>query len=253
GLTWVATHRLEPYNDLRRVSETQAIDPDVEPLTIQVVALDWKWLFIYPEQGIATVNEVAAIVDRPVEFKLTSATVMNSFYIPALAGQIYAMAGMETELNAVINEGGDYRGFSANYSGTGFSQMRFRFLGMQAGEFDAWVDEVRASTTSLDRNSYTALASPSIGDAAAYFSGIEDGLWRRILNLCTEPGSLCMDDMMMVDALGGGGVAGLYRRHMYADICAAEDAPSLYRMIRQELNPLQTVADGSAASTSDRP
>jgi cytochrome o ubiquinol oxidase subunit 2 len=93
---------------------------------VQVVALDWKWLFIYPEQGIATVNEFAAPVDRPIRFRIASSTVMNSFYIPALAGQIYAMPGMETKLHGIFNQTGNFVGFSANYSGAGFSNMRFR-------------------------------------------------------------------------------------------------------------------------------
>ncbi len=125
GLTWVATHRLEPYNDLPRITAEKAIDPNVTPLQVQVVALDWKWLFIYPEQGIATVNEAAVVVDRPVEWKITSNTVMNAFYVPEMAGMIYAMGGMETELNAVMNASGTFEGFSANYSGNGFSHMRF--------------------------------------------------------------------------------------------------------------------------------
>ncbi len=232
GLTWVATHRLEPYDDLRRISAEKAVDADVIPLTIQVAALDWKWLFIYPEQGIATVNEVAAIVDRPVEFKLTSATVMNSFYVPALAGQIYAMAGMETELNAVINEPGDFEGFSANYSGNGFSQMRFRFHGMDEQGFEDWVAGVRAGGTHLDRATWVELAAPSVGHAVTYFDSVEDDLWRRILNLCVEEGRLCQDDMMMVDALGGGGLLGLYNREIFAGICSAEDSLSLYSLLQ---------------------
>ncbi|MFX5344356.1 cytochrome ubiquinol oxidase subunit II, partial [Acinetobacter baumannii] len=93
------------------------------PLRVDVVALDWKWLFIYPDYGIATVNELAATVDHPINFRITASSVMNSFYIPALAGQIYAMPGMETKLHAVVNRAGRYRGFSANYSGAGFSGM----------------------------------------------------------------------------------------------------------------------------------
>ncbi|MEM8760993.1 MAG: ubiquinol oxidase subunit II, partial [Pseudomonadota bacterium] len=89
GLTWVATHRLDPYQPLRRISADIPINADVRPMEVLVVALDWKWLFIYPEYGIATVNEAAAIVDRPIEFKLTSTTVMNAFYVPALSGMIY--------------------------------------------------------------------------------------------------------------------------------------------------------------------
>ncbi|MEM9301867.1 MAG: ubiquinol oxidase subunit II [Pseudomonadota bacterium] len=253
GLTWVATHRLEPYNELTRIDASRPLDPAVEPLTIQVVALDWKWLFIYPEQDVATVNEVAAIVDRPVEFKLTSATVMNSFYVPALAGQIYAMAGMETELNAVINEPGDFEGFSANYSGNGFSQMRFRFHGLDATGFDRWVADVRAQGSRLDRERYRSLALPSVGNAVTYFDGVEAELWDRIINLCVEPGTLCHDDMMMVDALGGGGLEGLYNREIFAGICASDDALGLYYLLRPEFSrrsPELAAALGTAALPS---
>ncbi|MEM9532126.1 MAG: ubiquinol oxidase subunit II [Pseudomonadota bacterium] len=241
GLTWVATHRLEPYDDLTRIAEDVPVDPAVKPLTVQVVALDWKWLFIYPEQGIASVNEVAAVVDRPVEFRLTSETVMNSFYIPALAGQIYAMAGMETELNAVINEPGQYEGFSANYSGNGFSQMRFEFHGLSADEFDRWVDSVRAAPQRLDRLSYLKLAERSISHPVQHFGSADPELWDRIINLCVDRGTLCVDDMMMVDALGGGGLAGLTDRERFADICSSDDPTSLYRLIRGEPLPAQSV------------
>ena len=109
-----------------------------------MVALDWKWLFFYPEQGIATVNELTAPVNVPIAFKITSATVMNSFFIPALAGQVYAMPGMQTQLHAVINEEGAYNGFSANYSGSGFSRMNFAFHGLTQQGFDQWVSKVKA-------------------------------------------------------------------------------------------------------------
>ena len=125
ALTWVSTHKLDPFRPLERLSYGRPVPAGVEPLTVEVVALDWKWLFIYPEQGIATVNELAAPVDRPIQFKITASTVMNSFFIPALAGQIYAMPGMETKLQAVINKPGEFQGFSANYSGEGFSGMHF--------------------------------------------------------------------------------------------------------------------------------
>src|SRR3546814_10389443 len=100
---------------------TRPIDADAKTLEVEVVALDWKWLFIYPQYGVATVNELAAPIDTPIKFHITASSVMNSFFIPALAGQIYAMPGMETQLHAVINKPGDYTGFSANYSGAGFS------------------------------------------------------------------------------------------------------------------------------------
>ena len=107
ALTWISSHTLDPFRPLRRLDAARAIPAQVKPLTIEVVALDWKWLFIYPEQGIATVNEVAAPVDVPINFKITASSVMNSFFVPALAGQVYAMPGMQTQLNAVMNSPGD--------------------------------------------------------------------------------------------------------------------------------------------------
>lgn len=232
GLTWVATHRLEPYDPLRRISATQEIDPNVKPLSVYVVAMDWKWLFIYPEQGIAVVNEAAAIVDKPIEFKLTSDTVMNSFYVPALAGQIYAMAGMQTELNAVMNKAGSYEGISANYSGAGFSQMRFTFKAFDDKGFDAWVANVKAENRTLDREAYVDLEKPSIDNPVKYFNAVEDGLWNRILNMCVGADKLCQNDMKMVDALGGGGVEGLLNRELYRGICSADDPKALFAVLR---------------------
>ncbi|MEM7732195.1 MAG: ubiquinol oxidase subunit II [Pseudomonadota bacterium] len=241
GLTWVATHRLDPYQDLRRISETQPIDQSVKPLEIHVVSLDWKWLFIYPEQNIATVNEFAAVVDRPIEFKLTSDTVMNAFYVPDLAGMIYAMAGMETELNAVINVPGTYEGFSANYSGNGFSHMNFDFHGLDDAGFDAWVETVRdqGRASELDQVAYNQLQQPSIDHKVTYYGHVRDGLWRRIVNLCAGQQDLCLDDMMMVDALGGGGIEGLFNREMFRGICAAEDPSAFIAILRPDLKPLE--------------
>ena len=129
ALTWLGTHLLDPYRRIDRLAPGQPVAQEQKPLSVEVVALDWKWLFIYPDYGIASLNELAAPVDRPIDFRITSSSVMNSFYIPALAGQIYAMPGMETKLHAVINDPGTYTGFSANYSGAGFSGMRFAFYG----------------------------------------------------------------------------------------------------------------------------
>lgn len=235
GLTWVATHRLDPYQPLTRISDETPLSPGVEPMVIQVAAMDWKWLFIYPEQGIATVNEVAAVVDRPIEFQLTSTTVMNSFYVPALAGMIYAMSGMQTELNAVINEEGVYKGFSANYSGDGFSQMRFKFHGKSQADFDSWVEQVRASTRVLDRDSLAVLNQRSKGHPVTYYGSLEGPLWERIVNVCVDEDSLCMNDMMMVDALGGGGLEGLWNREMFKGICSAENPGALMALIRPEM------------------
>ena len=199
AITWISTHTLDPYRPLDRISEEQPIAADAKPLTVQVVALDWKWLFIYPDLGIASVNEFAAPVDTPIQFKITSGTVMNSFYVPALAGQIYAMAGMETKLHAVINKPGTYVGFSANYSGAGFSHMRFNFLGTDKAGFDAWVAKVKAGSEKLDRPTYAALEKPSIKEPVHYYGATDASLYTAIVNQCAHPGDMCMSDMMAMD------------------------------------------------------
>ncbi len=158
-----------------------------KPLTIEVVALDWKWLFIYPEQGIAVVNELAAPVDAPVHFDITASSVMNSFFIPALAGQIYAMPGMQTQLNAVINRQGEYDGFSANYSGAGFSGMHFKFHGLSAAEFDKWVQSARTSQARLDTRNYLELEKPSEREPVRRYSSVDAGLYDSILSQCVRP------------------------------------------------------------------
>src|SRR5262249_29969631 len=152
-----------------RLEYGRPVTPQMKPLEVNVVALDWKWLFIYPEYGVATVNELAAPVDRPINFRITASSVMNSFYIPALAGQVYAMPGMETKLHAVINEAGVYRGFSANYSGAGFSGMRFAFHGLANDGFDRWIADVKAAGGMLDRNRYLELERPSENDPVRRF------------------------------------------------------------------------------------
>ncbi len=160
ALTWVGTHLLDPYRPIGRTAASAAGTPAPAPLRVDVVALDWKWLFIYPDYGIATVNELAAPVGRPIEFHITASSVMNSFYIPALAGQIYAMPGMQTQLAAVIDRPGRYQGFSANYSGAGFSDMHFVFLGLPAPQFNRWIAAVRAGGDALSPAVYRALARP---------------------------------------------------------------------------------------------
>ena len=199
ALTWISTHTLDPYRPLSRIGEKRPVPEDVKPLVVEVVALDWKWLFIYPELGIATVNEVAAPVDRPIQFKITASSVMNSFYIPALAGQIYAMPSMETKLHAVINEAGEFEGFSANYSGKGFSHMRFKFQGLSNTDFDAWVAKVRESGQGLDRPGYIALEKPSESEPVRYYASVPADLYGAILNRCVAPGAMCMDQMMAKD------------------------------------------------------
>ncbi len=203
ALTWAGTHLLDPYRPLDRIKTGQAAAGQVEPLQVNVVALDWKWMFIYPQYGVATVNEMAAPVDRPIRFHITSSSVMNSFYVPALAGQIYAMPGMETKLHAVINYPGEYDGFSANYSGDGFSNMRFRFHGLDQAGFDRWIGEVRRDGGTLDRERYLELERPSEKVPVMRFSAVDGDLWDAILNMCVEPGKMCMGEMMDIDRRGG--------------------------------------------------
>jgi cytochrome o ubiquinol oxidase subunit 2 len=210
AITWISTHTLDPYRPLRRLAVGRPVAADVKPLTVEVVALDWKWLFIYPEQGIATVNELAAPVDRPIEFKITATSVMNSFYIPALAGQIYAMPGMETKLNAVINAPGEFEGFSANYSGAGFSDMRFKFHGQSEADFDAWVQKIKSGGGALDRPGFLKLAEPSERVPVKLFASVAPDLYDAILNRCVERDKMCMKQMMAIDGEGGMGKPGSY-------------------------------------------
>ncbi len=207
ALTWIGTHTLDPYRPVDRLDVARKLPADVKTLNVQVVALDWKWLFIYPDYGIATVNELAAPVDVPISFQITASNVMNSFFVPALAGQIYAMPGMETQLHAVINQAGDYEGFSANYSGAGFSHMRFKFRGLSPSDFDAWVAQVKAGGGALERADYLKLAQPSENLPVQHYAHSASDLYDAILNLCVEPNKMCMRDMMSIDARGGLGLA----------------------------------------------
>jgi cytochrome o ubiquinol oxidase subunit 2 len=209
ALTWMGTHLLDPYRPLARVTSGTPVTRDMTPLKVDVVALDWKWLFIYPQYGVATVNEMAAPVDRPIDFRITASSVMNSFYVPALAGQIYAMPAMQTRLHAVINKAGEYQGFSANYSGAGFSGMRFAFHGVTDGDFDKWIGEAKAAGGTLSRSEYLELERPSENVPVRHYASVDAGLFKAILNLCVEPGKMCMDEMSSIDAKGGLGLAGI--------------------------------------------
>jgi cytochrome o ubiquinol oxidase subunit 2 len=192
ALTWVGTHLLDPYRALGRIKPGQSMAYAASPLQVEVVALDWKWLFVYPQYGIATLNELAAPLDRPIEFRITAASVMNSLFIPALAGQIYAMPGMETRLNAVANKAGDYQGFSANYSGAGFSDMHFMFRALADRDFDRWLARVRAGGGVLQRSDYLRLEQPSENEPVRGFAAVDPSLYRAILNRCVEPGKSCL-------------------------------------------------------------
>ncbi|UZF93969.1 ubiquinol oxidase subunit II [Bosea sp. NBC_00550] len=218
AMTWMGTHLLDPYRPLNRISASK---PSVEakaggngvakqPLVIQVVALDWKWLFLYPGQGIASLNEVVAPVDQPIEFRITSSSVMNSLFIPALAGQIYAMPGMQTKLHAVINHAGDFEGFSANYSGAGFSDMRFRFRGVDEKAFGDWVQGAIGKGSPLGRDEYLVLEKPSEREPVRQFRDVPPDLFGAILNMCVDRAKMCTRDMMAMDAKGGGGKEGIH-------------------------------------------
>ncbi len=171
-ITWRSTHALDPYKPL--VSEHK-------PVTIEVVSLDWKWLFIYPEYDIATVNEIAFPVDVPVNFRITSASVMNSFFIPQLGSQIYSMAGMETKLHLNAREPGTYAGISANYSGAGFSGMRFKAIATSQEGFDNWVKEAKASGSSLTPAVYQELTKRSERNPVVKYASVPPSMFDYIL------------------------------------------------------------------------
>ena len=212
AITWITTHKLDPYRPLDRISEQKALPENVKPLEVQVVSLDWKWLFVLPEQGIATVNELAAPVDRPIRFTLTSSTTMNAFYVPDLAGMIYTMPGMQTELNAVINKPGVYHGMSSHYSGSGFSGMTFKFHGLSNDDFAKWVAQNKSEGKALTRASYLELAKPSERNPVARFASIEPGLYERVLNMCVEEGKPCMHATMAQDSARQGSKAAVSGR-----------------------------------------
>jgi cytochrome o ubiquinol oxidase subunit 2 len=151
-VAWKSSHSLDPY---------RPIQSDKKPLVVQVVALPWKWLFIYPQQGIASVNYVQFPEDTPISFEITADAPMNSFWIPQLGGQVYAMAGMTTKLHLMADNNGTYQGASANLSGEGFADMQFVAKSTSQKDFDAWTAEVQASLFKLDLTEYDKLADPS--------------------------------------------------------------------------------------------
>jgi len=230
-LTWISTHLLDPYRPLSRIDEKRPLAANHKPLEVQVVALDWKWLFIYPEQGIATVNELVTPVDTPIRFKITASTVMNSFYIPALAGQIYAMPGMDTTLNAVLNKPGTYEGFSANYSGAGFSHMRFKYHGTSTADFDAWVAKTKAEGGTLARAEYLALEKPSEREPVRHYGAVEPELYSAIINRCVAAGTTCANQTMAADAARVR--ADIAKKEMEARLCTPSEKLALESTARK--------------------
>jgi len=172
-ITYISTHKLDPY---------RPIESDVKPVTIEVVALDWKWLFIYPEQGIATVNKIVFPAHTPVNFRITSDAVMNSFFIPGLGGQIYAMAGMTTKLHLIADRNAEMDGISANYSGAGFTGMKFKAIATSQEDFDAWVSEVKKAPKQLEAAEYAALAKPSQNNPVELYSSVTPNLFQTIVD-----------------------------------------------------------------------
>lgn len=167
-VAWRSSHDLDPF---------KALASSKKPLTIQVVALDWKWLFVYPAQHMASVNLVQFPVNTPIDFEITSDTVMNSFWIPNLGGQIYAMPGMSTELYLVANKTGSFPGSSANISGVGFASMDFVAKASSQADFNKWVAAAQKSPDKLTLTAYSQLAKPSEHNAVAYYSSPTDALY----------------------------------------------------------------------------
>jgi cytochrome o ubiquinol oxidase subunit 2 len=177
-ITWFSAHQLDPYRPL---------DSDKKPVEVQVVALDWKWLFIYPEHGVASVNEMQVPVGRPINLRITADAPMNSFWVPQLGGQVYAMAGMVTQLHLRADEPGDYNGVSSNISGEGFAGMRFTVRAGSEAEFADWIAAAQQSPQQLNRAAYDELARPSENNAVAYYSHVTDGLYNAIIEQFTVP------------------------------------------------------------------
>lgn len=174
GLTWVYTHHLDPYKPL-------SAEAGVKPLEIDVIALDWKWLFIYPQQQVASINELALPVNRPVDFHITSATVMNSFFIPRLGGQIYAMAGMETRLHLLADKPGQYFGENTQYSGRGFPFQHFTALALPQADFDTWISKTRQSGQTLDMPRFEQLTQPTAREPVSYYAQVTPGLFKQVM------------------------------------------------------------------------
>ena len=172
SMTWIYTHQLDPFRPL---------ESDTPTLEIQVIALDWKWLFIYPKQNIAVVNELSIPINRPVLFKITSNTVMNSFFIPQLGGQIYAMAGMETQLNLLADKPGRYLGENAQFSGRGFPYQNFTVVATTEQNFNAWLEKVRQSPQKLDLRQFDKLAQASIKHPVTYYAAVVPDLFKRVM------------------------------------------------------------------------
>jgi cytochrome o ubiquinol oxidase subunit II len=180
GVSWTSAHLLDPARTLKA---------DVKTIHIEAVALDWKWLFIYPDLDVATVNELVVPAGAPLTFLLTSATVMNAFFVPQLGSQIYAMPGMTTRLNLLAEHPGDYPGIASHFSGDGFSDMRFIVHSVTAAQFAAWLERSRGSGRVLDAAGYSKLARPSSNAPPETYGGVERNLFEHIVQ-SAAPGAM---------------------------------------------------------------
>lgn len=191
AIVWKTTHELDPYRPL---------DSDVKPVEVQVVALDWKWLFIYPEEGIATLNYLELPANTPINFKVTADAPMNSFMIPQLGGQIYAMAGMATQLHLIANEEGVYDGRGYAFSGPGFNGMHFKTHIVSDSEYNNWVSKVKhSSSNELNPSVYKELAKPSEYVESQLYSSVTEDLFNNVMMKFMMPG---MEDMNGVADMG---------------------------------------------------
>jgi cytochrome o ubiquinol oxidase subunit 2 len=184
-LAWNETYHLDPY---------KPIDTGVKPVRIEAVSLDWKWLFIYPDHKIASVNQLVFPANVPVSFRLTSDTVMTSFFIPQLGSQIYAMAGMQTRLHLLAHEPGIYNGQNQQFSGSGYADMWFKAIATSREEFENWVKKAKQSPDKLDFARFEELTKPSFGYPVTAFSSVEPGLFDHIISkyapMDTDHGSM---------------------------------------------------------------
>jgi cytochrome o ubiquinol oxidase subunit II len=171
GIAWTGSHDLDPPMPL---AESTA------PLDIEVISLDWRWLFIYPHEGIASLNRLVVPAGVPLRFRLTSTTVMNSFFVPQLGSQIYTMPNMVTRLNLQADEPGTFEGLSAQFSGDGFSDMRFDLVSTEAEAFKDWVNTTKAKGGVLDARTFEELVKPAKAEGAQTYSQVSEGLFDKI-------------------------------------------------------------------------
>jgi cytochrome o ubiquinol oxidase subunit 2 len=179
GLIWIGSYRLDPFKPL---------DSKTPSLEVQVVSLDWKWLFIYPQQGIATINQLVVPAGVPVHFSITSASVFNVFFVPRLGSMIYAMPGMVSQLNLQADREAELWGTSAQFSGDGFSDMQFPVKSVPAADFGAWVAGVKGAGPVLDQASYSVLLRQSQHDPPSTYRGVDPGLFQAIASQKLPPG-----------------------------------------------------------------